>query len=151
MASYERMPINGKLRSRSKSGDLTTLPPSTVARSARATALQFCGLEFHTRNETFSALIADFRFRHSNDATAGLVASPRLQATLPTWGTLNLSDTVLPRWAHNQMPRRHSMTLAGPTALMTADLFEKSQHRPQLMASGSSSRYPRLIEAPRMI
>jgi len=51
MASYERMPINGKLRSRSKSGDPTTLPPSTVARSARATALQICGLEFHTRTK----------------------------------------------------------------------------------------------------
>jgi len=40
MASYERMPINGKLRSGRKSGDPTTLPPSTVARSAWATALQ---------------------------------------------------------------------------------------------------------------
>ena len=145
------MPINGKLRRGNRSGDPTELPSSIVLRSAWTSAPQFSRTKVPYENEAFTAVIADFRFRHSNDSTAGLVASPRLQATLPTWGSLNLSDTVLPRWAHNQMPRRHSMTLAGPTALMTADLFEKSQHLPQLMTSGSSSRYPRLIEAPRMI
>src|SRR5215472_15648254 len=65
------MPINGKLRRGNRSGDPTELPSSIVLRSAWTSAPQFSRTKVPYENEAFTAVIADFRFRHSNDSTAG--------------------------------------------------------------------------------
>src|SRR6516225_9485786 len=103
------MPINGKLRRGNRSGDPTGLPSSIVLRRAWASAPQLSRTKGPYENEAFTALIADFQFRHSNDSMAG---PRRLRHDCRQRGRPGVLSICLARYYHDGLTTKcHAATL----------------------------------------